>query len=470
MKTVGIIAEFNPFHNGHKYLIEKAKAMTGADTAVVIMSGDFVQRGAPAVCDKYLRTRMALAGGADIVFELPAVYALGSAEQFAYGGVKLLSSTLNIDAICFGSECGNIEELEDFAMKAEEFSGTAEFKSMMASFVKHGLSYPSAFEKVMADKYGIAASSIYAPNNILGIEYCKALYRLQKSGTYAKLPKLYTIKREGSGYHDDALSSYPSATAVRNVLLGAYNGTQEDVLPEALPKALNGTLPDTLNNALPDEVYKLVKEQYGVTLPITEDDFSDMLYLRLNTASDEELYAIPDTNKDIINKLIKYRGRHIVISKLIAEIKNKSFTYTAISRALFRVLLSPFYTKAAEAATATVSAVSAAVSATAAEAVSEAVSATAAEAVSAIECASTSDNATLPFLRTLGFRSTSSEFLKNLRYSDTCTIITKPADGDMNNPLYKLDIYAADLYSQICANKYKTGFTDELKTGPVIIL
>lgn len=431
MKTVGIIAEFNPFHNGHKYLIEKAKAMTGADTAVVIMSGDFVQRGAPAVCDKILRTRMALACGADIVFELPAVYALGSAEQFAYGGVKLLSSTLYIDAICFGSECGNIEELEDFAIKAEEFSGTSEFKSMMASFVKQGLSYPSAFEKVMAEKYGIAASSIYAPNNILGIEYCKAMYRLQKSGTYAKLPKLYTIKREGSGYHDTDLSSYPSATAVRNVLLGARA--------------------DALNNALPDEVYKLVKEQYSVTLPITEDDFSDMLYLRLNTASDDELYAIPDTNKDIINKLIKYRGRHIVISKLIAEIKNKSFTYTAISRALFRVLLSPFYTKAAEAATATASA-------------------SGAEAVSAVESASASDNATLPYLRTLGFRSTSSEFLKKLRYSDTCTIITKPADGDMNNPIYKLDIYAANLYSQICANKYKTGFTDELKTGPVIVL
>ncbi|MBR3483673.1 MAG: nucleotidyltransferase family protein [Lachnospiraceae bacterium] len=442
MKTVGIIAEFNPFHNGHKYMIEKAKAMTGADIAVVIMSGDFVQRGAPAVCDKILRTRMALACGADIVFELPAVYALGSAEQFAYGGVKLLSSTLNIDAICFGSECGNIEELEDFAVKAEEFSGTAEFKSMMASFVKQGLSYPSAFEKVMAEKYGIAASSIYAPNNILGIEYCKATYRLQKSGTYAKLPKLYTIKREGSGYHDESLSSYPSATAVRNVLLGARV--------------------DALNNALPDEVYKLVKEQYRVTLPIAEDDFSDMLYLRLNTASDEELYAIPDTNRDIINKLIKYRGRHIVISKLIAEIKNKSFTYTAISRALFRVLLSPYYTKAAEAVSVSASATATASASAAADA-SKAVSASAADNV-------TSDNAPVPYPRTLGFRSTSSEFLKKLRYSDTCTIITKPADGDMNNPIYKLDIYAANLYSQICANKYKTGFTDELKTGPVIIL
>ena len=410
MKTVGIIAEYNPFHNGHKYLIDKAKELTGADTAVVIMSGDFVQRGAPAICDKYLRTTMALAGGADIVFELPVVYALNSAEQFTFGGVKLLSSTLGIDCICFGSESGNISELTDFAVKTEEFSGTDEFKSMMAAAVKQGLSYPSAFEKVMAEKYGSETSKFYAPNNILGIEYCRALYRLQKSGIYPKLPELLTIKREGSGYHDESLSSYPSATSVRSALLGGNT----DV--------------DVLKGTLPYEVYELIVRENGVTFPITEDDFSDMLYLKLNSASDEELSAIPDTNKDIINKLLKYRGRHIVISKLIPGIKNKSFTYTAISRALFKLLLSPFYTKAYEI------------------------------------------SGKKPYLRTLGFKSTSSEFLKNLRYSDTCSVITKPADGDMSDPSYVLDIYAANLYSQILANKYKTGFTDELKTGPVIIL
>jgi predicted nucleotidyltransferase len=155
-----------------------------------------------------------------------------------------------------------------------------------------------------------------------------------------------------------------------------------------------------------------------------------MLYLRLNSASDEELYAIPDTNKDIINKLIKYRGRHIVISELISEIKNKSFTYAAISRAVFKLLLSPAYTRA---------------------------------------YASTIYNTKVPYIRVLGFRSSSSEFLKSLRYSETCSIITKPADGDMDDPSYLLDIYAANLYAQICANKYKTGFTDELKTGPVIV-
>ena len=430
MKTVGIIAEFNPFHNGHKYLTDKAKELTGADTAVVIMSGDFVQRGAPAVCNKYLRTEMALKSGADIVFELPVLYSLGSAEQFAYGGVKLLSSMLNIDAICFGSECGDIGELMDFAVKSDEFSSTDEFKSMMASAVKQGLSYPSAFEKVMSEKFGSSGSSLYSPNNILGIEYCKAVYKLKKSGIYPKLPELFTIKREGSEYHDTDLSSYPSATAVRNVLLKVDNAGQSDALAKSDYIGTSDTLPDLLSKALPEDVYKLITDNNGKSLPISEDDFSDMLYLRLNSASDDELYAIPDTNKDIINKLIKYRGRHIVISELISEIKNKSFTYAAISRAVFKLLLSPAYTGA---------------------------------------YASTIYNTKVPYIRVLGFRSSSSDFLKSLRYSETCSIITKPADGDMDDPSYLLDIYAANLYAQICANKYKTGFTDELKTGPVIV-
>ena len=431
MKTVGIIAEFNPFHNGHKYLTNKAKELTGADTAVVIMSGDFVQRGAPAVCTKYLRAEMALKSGADIVFELPVLYSLGSAEQFAYGGVKLLSSTLNIDAICFGSECGDIGELMDFAVKTDEFSLTYEFKSMMASAVKQGLSYPSAFEKVMSEKFGSSGSSLYSPNNILGIEYCKAVYRLKKSGIYPKLPELFTIKREGSEYHDTDLSSYPSATAVRNVLL------QGD----------NAGLSDALSKALPEDVYKLITDNNGKTLPISEDDFSDMLYLRLNSASDEELYAIPDINKDIINKLIKYRGRHIVISELISEIKNKSFTYAAISRAVFKLLLSPAYTRAYASTIYNTAAYN-----------------------PAADNSTITDGSKVPYIRVLGFRSSSSEFLKSLRYSETCSIITKPADGDMDDPSYLLDIYAANLYAQICANKYKTGFTDELKTGPVILL
>ena len=411
MKTVGIIAEFNPFHNGHKYIIEKAKELTGADTAVIIMSGDFVQRGAPAICSKYLRTEMAILSGADIVFELPALFSLSCAEQFAYGAVKLLSSTLNIDHICFGSENGNISELNDFALKTEEFSETDEFKTLIASAVKEGMSYPAAFEKVIADRFGFSDSSLYSPNNILGIEYLRAIHKLQTRNIYSKLPSLCTVKREGSGYHDTGLSSYPSATSVRN--------------------AINSGDISGLSEALPPKVFELINSKCGLTLPVLENDFSDMLYIKLNSSTDEELYSIPDVNRDIINMLIKMRGRHIVISDLITSLKNKSFTYTAISRALFKLLLSPLYKEAYE--------------------------------------YTFSGEKFRPYLRTLGFKSSASEFLRNLRKSETCSLITKPADGDMKNPVYLLDIYASDMYEQICANNYKTGFTDELKTGPVII-
>lgn len=412
MKTVGIIAEFNPFHNGHKYLIDKAKEITGADTAVVIMSGDFVQRGAPAVCDKYLRTNMALSEGADIVFELPVIYALGSAEQFSDGAIRLLSSTLNIDYICFGSESGDIDKLTGFAALTEEYSHTDEFRSNISAYVKKGLSYPAAFEAVIKDRYEDTDSSLYSPNNLLGIEYCRALYRLKGSGLYSKLPEPVTIKREGSCYHDETLSEYPSATSVRN--------------------AIQSNKIDDLRKYLPGSAFKILSDNAGKNLPVFEDDFNDMFYLRLNSASDKEIESIPDIHIDLKNKLIKCRERHIIISELISGLKCKAFTYSAISRAIFRLLLSPLYTNAM--------------------------------------LYSVNNPDRIPYLRTLGFKKGSSEFLRSIRHSETCNIITKPADGNMDDPSYLLDIYASNLYNQVCSNKYKTGFTDELKTGPVIIL
>lgn len=411
MKTVGIIAEFNPFHNGHKYLIDKAKAITGADTAVIIMSGDFVQRGAPAVCDKYLRTRMALLSGADVVFELPVLYALGSAEQFASGAVRLLSSTLNIDFICFGSESGDIDLLYGFAVDTEDYSHTDEFRTGISSAIKKGLSYPAAFETVIKEKYNTADSTLYSPNNLLGIEYCRALYRLKKSNLYSSLPKPVTIKREGSSYHDEMISEYPSATSVRNVL------QNNDI--------------SVLKDCLPESAFKILNDNNKKTLPVSADDFSDMLYMRLNSASDEMIRSIPDIHNDLKNKLINCRGKQITVSELISELKCKAFTYSAISRAVFKLLLSPLYTQAYRF-------------------INE-------------------NNENPPYLRTLGFKKDASELLRSLRYSETCNIITKPANGNMGNPSYQLDIYAANIYSQVCSNKYKTGFTDELKTGPVIV-
>ena len=260
MKTVGIIAEYNPFHNGHLYQLKKAKEITGADFAVVVMSGDFTQRGTPAVFDKYTRCRLSLLAGADLCIELPVVYATASAELFAKGAVSLLSA-LGVDALCFGSECGEIAPLREIASLL--FAEPPAYKEALNKALKEGLSFPSAravavrkcahagslpgadaaafnnlpsagslsgvdaaasssLSGVDATASGslsgmdAAASDVLAsPNNILGIEYLKALLALEKNGQHAPVP--YTIKREGDGYLSHTLSeeSFCSAMALR---------------------------------------------------------------------------------------------------------------------------------------------------------------------------------------------------------------------------------------------------------------
>ena len=438
MKTVGIIAEFNPFHNGHKYLIEQAKLLTGADCCVVIMSGDFVQRGAPAVCNKNLRTKMALKDGADIVFELPVIYSLGSAEMFAEGALKLLLSTGQIDWLCFGSECGDTEALVKCASIIEEYTATPEFKEELSAQIKSGLSYPSAFSKALSDALGNLQSLLYTPNNLLGIEYIRALLRLKKLNSTPEpdeckdpvnvinLLEIMAIKRIGADHFDPELKDLSSATAIRDFLCN----------PAGIPE-----IPDfsPLNNSLSNDVLKIVSDNYGKYLPITENDFSSMLYMRLNSCSDEELFSIPDINPDLIHKLIEFRGKKLIISDLIMDLKSKCFTYTAISRALFRILLCPAYTDAYRFLQ---------------------------QDYSSSVSASDSQK---PYLRVLGFKKTCSEFLRNLRYSELIDIVTKPADGPLNNPCFKLDVYASNLYAQVYFGKFKTGFTEDLKTGPIIL-
>jgi len=438
MKTVGIIAEFNPFHNGHKYLIDQAKALTGADCCIVIMSGNFVQRGAPSICSKYLRTEMALNDGADIVFELPAVYSLGSAEMFAEGALKLLLSTGQIDCLCFGSECGDTEALIKCATIIEEYTATAGFKEELSSYIKSGLSYPSAFSKALGDALGNLQSLLYTPNNLLGIEYIRALLRLKKlnsetysticntSQTVINLPEILAIKRVGSDHFDSELKELSSATAVRDFLC-------DSVIVSENPDF------SVLNSSLSDDSLKILSDNYRKYLPVTEDDFSSMLYIRLNSMTDKELFSIPDINPDLIYKLMEYRGRKLVISDLIMSLKSKCFTYTAISRALFRILLCPAYINACNFLKLE-------------------------NNTSASETGSPK-----PYLRVLGFKKSCSEFLRNLRYSELINIVTKPADGPLDNPCYQLDIYASNLYEQICSEKFKTGFTEDLKTGPIIL-
>lgn len=219
MKIIGIIAEYNPFHNGHAYQITTIRERTGADFVIVAMSGDFVQRGAPAILDKYARAQMALSCGADLVLELPALWATASAEHFAMAGVTLFEKMGLVDGICFGAETDNLPLLTAIAdILADEPEA---YRTLLASYLKTGAAFPKARASALADFVAMHEMHLTddlhevlsSPNNILAIEYLKALRRRHSSMTP------YLIRREGSGYHDTALAPTASATGIREALL-----------------------------------------------------------------------------------------------------------------------------------------------------------------------------------------------------------------------------------------------------------
>jgi len=256
MKVVGLITEYNPFHNGHLYHIQKALELTGADRVVVVMSGNYVQRGTPALMPKELRTKAALCNGASLVLELPLAYATGTAEQFAFGAVSILHKLGCIDTLCFGSECGNIEILQEIASILH--SETDEYKTLLQQFLREGASFPVARSKALDTLYpGKNYKSILDhPNNILGIEYLKSLLRLKSTINPC------TIKRSASEYHDTKLNaSFSSATAIRQALISG------DVA--------------VLKGHVPDNVYSLFETTYLKRYPIESNDFSLLLKHRL---------------------------------------------------------------------------------------------------------------------------------------------------------------------------------------------
>lgn len=225
MKVIGIIAEYNPFHNGHAYQIREIKKRTGADYVIAAMSGDFVQRGAPAVIDKYARAKMALSCGIDLVLELPVLWATSSAESFAMAGVTMFEKTGCVDGICFGAETDNLPLL---SMAADILADEPDaYRDALLSNIKRGLNFPRArasallhalpesdADTSMADELQEALDS---PNNILAIEYLKALKRRGS----AMVPLL--LKREGAGYHDTAISvaCAPQTSATRTAAMHA---------------------------------------------------------------------------------------------------------------------------------------------------------------------------------------------------------------------------------------------------------
>lgn len=326
MKNVGIIAEYNPFHNGHLYQLKKAKEITGADFAVVVMSGDFTQRGTPAVFDKYTRCRLSLLAGADLCIELPVVYATASAELFAKGAVSLLSA-LGVDALCFGSECGEIAPLREIASLL--FAEPPAYKEALNKALKEGLSFPSARAVAVrkcahaGSLSGVdaAASDVLAsPNNILGIEYLKALLALEKNGQHAPVP--YTIKREGDGYLSHTLSEESFCSAM------------------ALRKGIAEENPDLLRY-VPESIRQEFSDTCQTKSALCADDFSGMLFYKLLSEKDAGYDSYLDVSSDLSDKIRKNLGTFTTFSAFCENsLKSKDITLTRVYRSLLHILLS----------------------------------------------------------------------------------------------------------------------------------
>ena len=314
MKTIGIIAEFNPFHKGHEYFINEVRRLSGADNVVVVMSGDYVQRGECALWDKYTRTNMAVMSGVDLVLELPCVFATGSARDFAYGAVSLLDKLGVIDELWFGSEAG---DMRLFDMVSDIFlDEPEEYSVALRDNLKCGMSFPAARAAAVTDflNNNKISDFLNSPNNILGLEYCLSLKKL-KSGIVPR-----TLARLGGGYNDDAIKvKYSSASAIRKALLDGRFGDAFSALPTSF--------------AAHCDVWSLLKKTLNV------DDFSLILRYKLLGSSAEALAHYRDVSMDLANRIKQLENEFKSFSQFAMLLKNKSTTYSHICRVLIHIIL-----------------------------------------------------------------------------------------------------------------------------------
>ncbi len=412
--AVGIIAEYNPFHDGHAYHIKKAKEMTQADYCIVAMSGDFVQRGGPAIYDKYTRTAMALSCGADLVIELPSVFASSSAEDFAACGIALLNNLGVVGSVCFGSECGNVEKLSGIAsiLATEPPVYTKELRREL----KKGATFPQARNRALIS-CGILnedeASILASPNNILGIEYCKALYRQKSPMTPV------TISRKGYGYHDTSLApeGFSSATGIRKAI-----HENPDILMQMESSLIQ----------VPDPVKQMMSQGF----PVFPDDFSALLNTTLLKLDCEgipfEKYA--DVSEELAARLLRQLPDYHPFEEKINQLKTKQYTYTRISRALLHIALG----------------------------------------VTTQQVVLGRNAGYAPYARILGFKKTSAGLMGEIKKRGSIPLITKTADARLILSgaawsMLRQDFYCSHIYQTIAQDKYQIKMKNEF-THSVVIL
>ena len=403
MKACGIVAEYNPLHTGHVYQMNKARQISQADCIIVVMSGNFVQRGEPAVIDKYARTRASLKAGADIVIELPVYYALSSAENFARGAVLTLNE-MKAASICFGAETDNADRLAKISNAI--ISESPEYKAILNKALAEGLSYPAARQTALLEYLPECKNIISGSNNILAIEYIKAILGNNLNMTY------YPVLREGAGYNDDTDNAeFASAFGIRKMLMSDEH--------------------DRLKTYLTPVMYEEISNSKNC--PLFPDDFSNifnhkMLFLKQqcninHTDFAEKLAEYEDITAELANRFAAaFTGRDN-IAEFAMKVKSKNIVYSRICRCIMHIILeirksmSDFYNN-------------------------------------------------IPYIRLLGFNKTGQLYLGSIKKELDVPFITKAAD--YKNELI-FDLACSDIYTQAVYEKYGYVMKNELQQNIIRI-
>lgn len=312
MKTVGLITEYNPFHNGHLHHLHESLRQADADISVAVMSGHFMQRGEPALADKWCRAQMALAAGVDVVIELPLPWACSSAPTFAAGGVRALNALGGINSLCFGSESGHLATLKNYADTLFEHRDLVETKT--AGLLKQGLSYPQARAQLLAELLpdNVDHQDLNPPNNILGIEYLKSLRE-----TDSHICPV-TITRIGAGYHDSAVrqGQIASATGIRQ---GVQRGTD-------------------ISEFIPARARAVLEQEIAVGASASNERYFMQLLAQIfrHTRRLSDYWLVEN---GIENRLLVEADNAADLEQLIVGIKSRQLTRTRIQRMLVAILL-----------------------------------------------------------------------------------------------------------------------------------
>lgn len=430
MRTVGLIVEYNPFHNGHLYHLKQALETTGASYSIAVMSGNFIQRGEPAIVNKWARARMALAAGVDLVIELPFAYAVNSARNFADGAVRLLDATGVVDYLCFGSEAGTLSLLAPIAKIAHKEPGP--FKKILKAELDKGNTFAKAQATALAATYTTYTSDnlqidsktletlLSTPNNILALEYLRALLEINSSIE----PK--TIQRIGAGYHDPLKpgSQIASATSIR-----------KEFMAQPLDKAL-----ENIKRAVPDATFKILEEQFSLGKgPVLLKHFNKIVLALIRRATPEDLRQIPDISEGLENRLKKSALTATCIETLISQAKTKRYTWTRLQRALMQYLIN--YTS--------------------------------------LDATIFSHAGGPQYLRILGFSEKGKDLLSLIKERTRLPIITRPAEhfkSSMVEPdpqnyaisrMLQLDILSSDIYQLAYSGSSLHRAGDDYRTEPI---